>query len=80
MLFISISEHFLKSAKITCDMSWHTVVYLDQNYLSNMAKAQLGSLTDQDECEFWLSLLKELQDKVLADRIACPEFALQAAL
>ena len=47
MLFISISEHFLKSAKITCDMSWHTVVYLDQNYLSNMAKAQLGSLTDQ---------------------------------
>lgn len=58
-------------------MSWHTVVYLDQNYLSNMAKAQLGSLTDQDECEFWLSLLEELKGKVLADRIACPEFAFQ---
>jgi len=58
-------------------MSWHTVVYLDQNYLSNMAKAQLGSLTDQDECEFWLSLLEELKTKVLADRIACPEFAFQ---
>ena len=58
-------------------MSWHTVVYLDQNYLSNMAKARLGSLTDQDECEFWLSLLEELKTKVLADKIACPEFAFQ---
>lgn len=58
-------------------MSRHTVVYLDQNYLSNMAKARLGSLTDQDECEFWLSLLEELKTKALADRIACPEFAFQ---
>jgi len=58
-------------------MNRHTVIYLDTNYLSNMAKAQLGSLTDQDECEFWLSLLEELKDEVLADRIACPEFAFQ---
>ena len=58
-------------------MNRHTVIYLDTNYLSNMAKAQLGSLTDQDECEFWLSLLEGLRDKVLADRIACPEFAFQ---
>jgi hypothetical protein len=58
-------------------MNSHTVIYLDEMYLSNMAKAQLGSLTDQYECEFWLSLLEELKDKVLADRIACPEFAFQ---
>jgi len=72
-----ISRYPLESVKITCDMGEHTVIYLDESYLSNMAKAQLGSLTDQDECEFWLSLLEELKDKVLADRIACPEFAFQ---
>jgi len=58
-------------------MNRHTVIYLDTNYLSNMAKAQLGSITDQVECKFWLSLLEELKDKVLSDAIACPEFPFQ---
>jgi len=31
----------------------------------------------QDDCEFWLSLLEELKEKILADRIACPELAFQ---
>jgi len=71
------SKVFFKSAKITSDMNKHTVIYLDTNYLSNMAKAQLGSITDQVECKFWLSLLEELKDKVLSDAIACPEFPFQ---
>lgn len=58
-------------------MNRHTVIYLDEMYLSNMAKAQFGSLKSQDDCEFWLSLLEELKEKVLADRIACPELGFQ---
>ena len=72
-----IPKVFFKSAKITSDMSRHTVIYLDTNYLSNMAKAQLGSITDQVECKFWLSLVEELKDKVLSDAIACPESPFQ---
>jgi len=73
----SIFQGIFRSAKITSDMSRHTVIYLDTNYLSNMAKAQLGSITDQDECKFWFSLLEDLKDKVLSDAIACPEFSFQ---
>jgi len=58
-------------------MNRHTVIYLDESYLSNMAKAQLGSLEGQGDCEFWLSLLEELKQKVLADRIVCPELDFQ---
>jgi len=58
-------------------MSSHTVVYLDQNYLSNMAKARLGFLKSKGESDFWLSLFNELKAAVLADRIACPELDLQ---
>jgi len=58
-------------------MSSHTIVYLDQHYLSNMAKARLGSLKDKDKHEFWLALFNELKAGVLADRIACPELEFQ---
>jgi len=58
-------------------MSSHTIVYLDQNYLSNMAKARLGSLKNKGEHKFWLSLFNELKAAVLADRIACPELEFQ---
>lgn len=58
-------------------MSSHTIVYLDQNYLSNMAKARLGSLKNKGEHKFWLSLFNELKAGVLADRIACPELEFQ---
>jgi len=58
-------------------MSSHTIVYLDQNYLSNMAKARLGFLKNEGECKFWLSLFNELEAAVLADRIACPELEFQ---
>ena len=54
-------------------MNSHTIVYLDQNYLSNMAKAQRGYITDENECKFWLSLFDDLKRAVLADRVACPE-------
>lgn len=58
-------------------MSPHTIIYLDQHYLSNMAKARLGSLKNKDDHKFWLSLFDELKAEVLADRIACPESEFQ---
>lgn len=51
----------------------HTIVYLDQNYLSNMAKAQHGFMRNKDEATFWISLFDDLKETVLADKIACPE-------
>lgn len=54
-------------------MSSHVIVYLDQNYLSNMAKARLGSIDDENLAKFWDSLFDDLRKAVLADKIACPE-------
>ena len=54
-------------------MNLHTIVYLDQNYLSNMAKAQYGFIKDKDEAIFWLSLFDDLKKAVLTGRIVCPE-------
>jgi len=54
-------------------MSSHTIIYLDQNYISNMAKAQIGSIEDKDQAKFWGSLFNDLCKAVLADRIACTE-------
>lgn len=54
-------------------MSSHIIVYLDQNYLSNMAKARIGSIKDEDQAKFWRSLFDDLKKAVLADKIACPE-------
>jgi hypothetical protein len=51
----------------------HTIVYLDQMYLSNMAKATLGLMRNKSNSEFWKPLLKELKTAVLANNIACPE-------
>ncbi len=53
-------------------MGAHVIVYLDQNYLSNMAKARLGSIEDKNLAEFWSSLFDELKTAVLTDKIACP--------
>lgn len=53
-------------------MSSHTIVYLDQNYLSNMAKARLGSIEKQADIGFWLSLFDDINKAVLNDKIACP--------
>ena len=54
-------------------MNLHTIVYLDQNYLSNMAKAQHGYITNENEAIFWGSLFDDLKRVVLVDRVACPE-------
>jgi hypothetical protein len=54
-------------------MGSHIIVYLDQNYLSNMAKAGLGYLETEDDTNFWHSLFDDLKKAVLADKIACPE-------
>jgi len=58
-------------------MSLRTIVYLDLSYLSNMAKAQLGSLGNNDETEFWLLLFADLRKAVSTDKIACPELEFQ---
>ncbi len=54
-------------------MSSHTIVYLDQNYLSNMAKIRLGIPMDKGESEFWQLLFDDLRTAVLANKIACPK-------
>lgn len=58
-------------------MTSHTIVYLDQNYLSNMAKARLGFPMNKLDAEFWQSLLADLEAAVSADNIACPESQFQ---
>jgi len=54
-------------------MSSHKIVYLDQNYLSNMAKARQNHHTNAGEREFWEALFYDLKSAVVADKIACPE-------
>lgn len=54
-------------------MSSHVIIYLDQNYLSNMAKARIGGIKNADQAKFWQSLFGNLKKAVLADKIACPE-------
>lgn len=58
-------------------MPSHTVVYLDQNYLSNMAKARLGFPMNRVDSDFWRSLFEDPKAAVLADKIACPESQFQ---
>lgn len=55
----------------------HTIVYLDQNYLSNMAKARVGLIDHEAEAKFWASLFYDLKQAVLTDKIACPESEFQ---
>lgn len=51
----------------------HTVVYLDHNYVSNMAKVKAKLIKDENQAEFWKALFEELKKAVLADKVACPE-------
>lgn len=51
----------------------HTIIYMDQNYLSYMAKARVGLMDDEAEAKFWTSLFDDLKEAVLSDRVACPE-------
>jgi len=48
-------------------------VYLDQNYLSNMAKARSSHPMNTSERDFWKALFHDLKSAVVADKIACPE-------
>lgn len=50
----------------------HKIVYLDQNYLSNLAKAQYGLIKEPEVAEFWRELFAALQDAVMTDKIVCP--------
>ena len=55
----------------------HTIIYLDQNYLSNMAKARIDNVSDTGKTGFWSSIFDDLKSLVLADIIACPELEFQ---
>lgn len=54
-------------------MSLHTIIYLDQNYISNMTKAKIVVMRNAKQADFWKSLLDDLKKAVLANKIACPE-------
>ncbi len=51
----------------------HTIIYLDQNYLSNMAKAKHGFIKAEKERIFWSSLFNSLKEAIETDKIACPK-------
>lgn len=53
-------------------MSPQPIVYLDQNYLSNMAKARHGFMKDEGEAIFWRSLFDDLKKAVCSDSIRIP--------
>ncbi len=58
-------------------MNSHTIIYLDQMYLSNMAKAMLGLMKNKDNPEFWKPLFNGLKAAVMTNKIACPESEFQ---
>jgi len=51
----------------------HRILYLDQNYLSNLAKARYNFITEPEEASLWLELYNILKSAVTADIIICPE-------
>lgn len=51
----------------------HRILYLDQNYLSNLAKAQYSFIKEPEEAGSWLELYDILKSAVTADKIVCPE-------
>ena len=51
----------------------HRILYLDQNYLSNLAKARYNFIKEPEEASLWLKLYDILKSAVAADKIACPE-------
>lgn len=53
-------------------MKSHTIVYLDQNYLSNLAKARYCPVKDENQAEFWRQLFEDLQNAVCSDLIRIP--------
>ena len=50
----------------------HTVVYLDQNYLSNITKAITGNINNITTVRIWGSVFDDIEKAVLAYKIACP--------
>lgn len=53
-------------------MKLRTIVYLDQNYLSNLAKARYCLMKDKNQAEFWRQLFEDLQNAVCSDLIRIP--------
>jgi len=50
----------------------HKIIYLDQNYISNLAKARAGLIKDSEETTLWCELFNALKIAVSADKIVCP--------
>jgi len=49
------------------------ILYLDQNYASNLAKARYNFIKEPEEAGLWLELYDILKSAVSADKIICPE-------
>ncbi|MFC1866374.1 hypothetical protein ACFLYB_06665 [Chloroflexota bacterium] len=47
------------------------IIYLDQNYLSNMAKACNGLIDNSEETEYWESIFQILINAVFNNKVAC---------
>lgn len=50
----------------------HKIIYLDQNYISNLAKARAGLIKDSEETILWRELFDTLKVAVSVDKIVCP--------
>jgi hypothetical protein len=49
-----------------------TIVYLDHNFVSNLAKARLGRISDAGQQGYYVQLFEVLETLVLDNRIVCP--------
>jgi len=56
----------------------HRILYLDQNYLSNLAKARCNLIKEPEGTSLWLELYDILKSAVTADKIICPESGFHA--
>ena len=53
-------------------MKSHTIVYLDQNYLSNLAMARCSLMKDENQAKFWRQFYNDLQNAVTNDLVIIP--------
>ncbi len=57
---------------MVCPEFHKTIIYLDHNFISNMAKAQPGLIKDEARRQQWSDLYALLLDLVRSDKVICP--------
>jgi hypothetical protein len=48
------------------------IIYFDQNYFSNMAKAKLKIIRNKNTSEKWMNFYQTIKKKVLSKKLICP--------